>query len=158
MKNVHVHVRTWRYMYAHEALWIFSSTIFFLATLQKEANVGFHYRLSELESDRAHTRQERDAIRRQLESTCHELSVAHATLKQMQVHVHVHIHLCVHVLCIHTGLAMCFLWSTYTRKLTTLLIHQTGFEPHVHVYCTCICTGAAWLLVYILGNTNNIAW
>ena len=47
--------------------------------------MGLQSKLAELESDLGRAHQERDAVKRQLESTCHELSVAHATLEQMQV-------------------------------------------------------------------------
>ena len=52
---------------------------------QVEGSDGLQSRLAELESDLAQARQEREMARRQLESTCHELTVAHATLEQMQV-------------------------------------------------------------------------
>ena len=50
-----------------------------------EGGGGLQSRLAELESDMAQVREERERAQRQLESTCHELTVAHATLEQMQV-------------------------------------------------------------------------
>ena len=52
-----------------------------------EGDAGLQSRLSELDSTLAHVQQERDTVRRQLESTCHELTVAHVTLEQMQVEI-----------------------------------------------------------------------
>ena len=55
--------------------------------VQVEGGGGLQSRLAELESELVQVREERAASQRQLESTCHELTVAHATLEQMQVHI-----------------------------------------------------------------------
>ena len=74
------------YMYMHVSIHMICYVhVHVLLALQMEVNVGLHSRLSELDSDLGHMQQERDAVRSQLESTCHELSVAQATLTQLQV-------------------------------------------------------------------------
>ena len=64
---------------------------------QMEGMTGLQSRLAALDSDLAEAQRERESVKRQLESTCHELTVAHATLEQMQVmerigNTHRHIH------------------------------------------------------------------